>query len=233
MSQGINCEAFQIRAGTNRLTTDRGLAVTEKDGKLFIDPQIESKYWTSLGPMKPEDLRLQLSDSNPPEISQESIAKVYSFSVNAMMLNGLKKRSTELRRFRIQAPNINVTGRAALIGIVNHDTAANPFGYVITDEESVFLDLAHTGDELYDPVVAMTLVPEGRSMYIHHNIGFYNRIIKTFAVSYDPDSESGLTVKKLDGPTENPSQPPPTDLSGDREPRNPLPSAPSALVNFS
>lgn len=223
MASRVNCEVFQVRTGTYRLTVNRGLAVvTLADGSRFIDPQIEPGYITSLGPAKPQYLKLELSRPCPPELQGDYYSTVRELSLAESVL----EQGRKLRRYRARATVARPIARAALVSVVNHYAPTQPLG-CRTDGQSKKIDLFYTDDNLSHPVVAMALLPAASSIYVNHDVGTFQPIIRNYSLTYNPDSEEGLKLEMVDDNFSPPSFPPPAQGSGDREPLRPQPGAPA------
>lgn len=219
-AERINCEAFQIRLGVSRWSRNRGLPVTEVDGRHFLDPQIEPGYNTSLGACSPNHLKLELSRANPPAIG-EGVVKAFSIAEKA--LEDLKN----IRRYRVHQPLGELAAQAALVSIVNHDYRA-PLSQIGRNRHLKFVDFFHTNspeyrfveNDLFKPFVQVIFLRPGEVLRVSQETGSYFSSITDIPLAYDPHSEEGLVFQR-----EKPAPPtPPAVAGGDREPRKPLPS---------
>ena len=206
----------------HRFSVRRGIAVTAVGDKYFVDPQVEPDYRTSEGPSHPDELQLALSRAMGPR------SIVDRASLHPGMLT--HQHWLESRRYRLHTPVEQPVGRVALVSVVDHDPTYL-FGMACTlykDEQSYRLHhhaITHRNPNLTSPVVDasidLVLLTPGTSLNVRHETGSHFSDVETIRLVYDPDAPNGLVPYKPGAPPNPPDTPP--DVSGDREPRNPLP----------
>jgi hypothetical protein len=223
MSERVNCEVFQVVAGAYRLTANRGLAVTKHKGHKFLDPQIEPRFNTSLGPAEPENLKIELSRHDPPEIKKGLIT---DFSIARDALINFK----EIRRYRAFRKTEKAVGQVALVSVVNHDGVTALVQLGRNSVNGSFLQFyryeyswrkKNDGAVLDDPFIQLMQVAPGGGISIPHYVGNeFNGSMGYFYFTYDADSEEGLSLSRNQFRIEPPKSG--GDNAADREPRNPL-----------
>ncbi|MGH7195655.1 MAG: hypothetical protein ACREGA_02645 [Candidatus Saccharimonadales bacterium] len=234
MSERINCELFKV-SNSKRLRVNRGMGVKKVGQQTFLDAQAEPLYFHGQPlPTDRKNLKLATSRSDPPaienEFHQEPMLK--QASLNETILYNLK-RADELRRYRLHAPVDRAIGKSALVGVVNYDDPDAIFA--CQTPFSRYLQMFRSNERSYDScgidsyAVVLILLGPGQSFSIQTSDHCGNET--NFKLRYDPESEEGLVVYRPDSlPPTPPHQPP--FSSGDREPRQPLPSAPPTAVEL-
>jgi hypothetical protein len=189
MGNYVNCEAFQVRVNTNRLTVNRGLAAVNKvDGTRYVDPQIEPGYNTSLGAATHNRLKLALSPTIPPKVEHNVI---YKFSLNKDVIDDPDK----VDDYRVQRV-VRGAGSIAIVSLVDHFGLSSPeYGANVIKKRFGWYRVGDYLDAI-SPTVDLLILEPGQSLSARHEMGGYFSDIVNFSVTYDPDSEDGLKIKR-------------------------------------
>jgi hypothetical protein len=184
---------------------------------------MEPGYHTSLGPTLSENLKIELSKKDPPEIAD---GKVTNFSIARDALLNFNK----IRRYRAFNKSQEAIGQLAVVGIVNYDWAAF-LGQLQPYNDSIMrLQIYRVPDKwsqfsLYDPFVTLMAVPSGGGFRVPQYVGGdFNGEMVDFDFAYVPDSDEGLVTWRGDTPKSDGEGG--KGGAGDREPRSPLPTNP-------
>lgn len=235
MAENIQVEAFQVRvAASNRLTVDRGIAVTEFDGQRFLDPQQEPLYRTNLGATRPRHLSFPFNETDPPEVKDGLVRRL---SIDKRILDAnAPKETKDLQAFSA----IEGLGECALVSIVDYECSVSEYFDWPIKEKTFGVTHLH-GYKLERAVtnaaragVEFVLMLPGSSFMVRQRMGEYFSHNVRFDLTYLPDSENGLNIQR-GLPDWVPPMPPDEgeggEGSGDREPRAPSPTTPSTAAS--
>lgn len=230
MSEFLNAELFNVSI-TDRLRTGYGIGILRTENGVYLDPRVSPKSWT-FPSSDPDKLKLRLSQALPPVIKEQiySSETIENASLNSAIL-GLK-RYADLARFRLFETVEKPLGKIALVGVSKRSSIG--FGAIDRIEPGIkILHRYRTNSDFIPETTELALIPEGKSIVVGLDLGSYFSDYTTFRLSYSPDSEKGLEIKREGSDNFNPPYPPlPGDPSGDRVPRDPLPSKPTESMHL-
>jgi hypothetical protein len=232
MAETIQVETFQVRVAAGaRPTVRRGLAVAEMHGRQFIDPERQAPYIIKTDVADLADLCLQFSRRDPPAIENGSVKKL---ALNKNILD--EDADRRIRSFRAHAAAEELSGYA-LVSVIDYECpASDERSWPIKEQARTRRLQAYKKQKYIAESVQMgvelILMSPGSSFMVGQDIG--ERFMRDvhYDLVYSPTTIEGLISRRCPsgGGTLPPNEDTGSSGSGDREPRNPSPSAPPAVA---